>query len=418
MPSLSIKDRLFYGWVVVAAFIVIGIILYGTRFSFGVFFKSIESEFSLTRAATSGFFSAYMIFGCAVAILGGWALDKYGPRIVTLSMGVFTGLSLLLTSQINAPWQLFITYSLILSLGTGTVYIVVMATISRWFDKKRGLALGIGGSGTALGTVIMAPFATYLISTFDWRMAYAIIGLIACIVVIPLSRVLKKDPYEIGALPDGVKSGSFKTGEEPEKEGSSQPVGSSLLQAFRTRIFWFFVSIWLLYSFCYFLILTHIVPHATDMGISATEAAAILSLIGGSNLAGRLLMGRLSDNIGGKTTSVACALLAAGAMVWLIWSKELWMLYLFGIACGFSLGGLSPTMTSMIGHIFGMRSIGMILGALEIGWAIGGAIGPLTGGYIFDVSNSYFMAFLIGALAMLAAALLIALTKQETSKNV
>jgi len=420
LPSLlPIKDKLFYGWVVVVAFLIIWLAILGTRFSFGVFFKSIESEFDLTRAATSGVFSVYMVLGSAFAILGGWALDRYGPRIIILLMGLFIGFSLLLTSQTNSSWQLFLTYSLLLSIGTGAIFTVTMSTISRWFDKKRGLAVGIASSGAGLGIVVVAPFAAYLISNFGWRMSYIVMGLIASLIVIPLSRLLRKDPYEIGALPDGAKSHSTEMGiKKPKNEqGSIQSTDLSLPQVSRTRSFWVLGFIWLLYASCLHLVLTHIVPHATDMDISAMEAAAVLSLIGGTSIAGRVLMGRASDSIGRKTTAVICSLLQVGAMVWLIWAQELWMLYLFALVYGFAYGGLTPPVTALIGDTFGLRNIGVILGVLEIGWGVGAAIGPAIGGLIFDVSNSYSTAFLIGAAAMLIVTLLIPLVRQETSRN-
>ncbi len=420
MPSLlRPKDGLYYGWVIVAVSLVVATTLFGTRFSFGVFFKSIENEFNLTRVTTSGVTSLHWVLGSVFAILGGWALDKYGPKILVLLMGIFTGLSLLLTSQTNASWQLFITYSLLLSVGAGALYPVIMATASRWFDKKRGFALGIIGSGSGLGTFVMAPFATYLISNLGWRMSYIVIGFIAWLIVIPLSRLLRKDPYEIGVQPDGAKAGSGERGtEKPRREDSAQLVGFSLLEATRNRNFWFFWSIWLLYSFCYLLILTHIVPHATDIGIPAMQAAAVLSLIGGSNIAGRVLMGNVSDNIGRKATIIICSLLASGAMILLISSRELLMLYIFGIVFGFSLGGVDPALTALISDMFGLRNIGKIMGVLESGWAIGAAIGPVAGGLVFDVSKSYFAAFLVGVLAMLTVALLAIPIRVKTKKSV
>ncbi len=418
LSPLRIQDKLFYGWVVVAAFVAIGAIIFGSYQSFGVFFKSIESEFGLTRAVTAGVLSVQMVLGSVFAILGGWALDKYGPRIVILLMGLFTGLSLLLTSQATASWQLFITYSLLLAIGGGAIYTAVMATVLRWFDKKRGLALGIGGSGVGLGIVVIAPLAAYLISSFGWRMAYIVIGLIALLIVIPLSRLLRKNPHEIGALPDGAKSYSGEIGiEEPKTEDSTHLTGFSLLQAFRTSNFWLFGSIWFLLSFCYLLLLTHIVPHATDIGIPFMEASTILSVIGASIIAGRLLMGRVSDSIGRKTTAISCALLQVGAIIWLIWLQDLWMFYIFGIVWGFNRGGLDPPLTAMIGDTFGLRNIGVIIGTIQVAWGIGSAVGPAVGGLIFDVSNSYSIAFLAGAVAMLAVALLITLIKRETDRN-
>ena len=318
-PS-RLKDKLFYGWVVVVAFLITGTAIWGTRFSFGVFFKSIESEFDLTRATTSAVFSLSMVLGSVFAILGGWALDRYGPRIVLLLMGLSTGLSLLLTSQTNSLWQLFITYSLLLAMGTSAMYVVTMSTISRWFDKKRGLALGVAGSGSGLGTVVMAPFATLLISNFDWRVAFIVIGLIVWFVVIPISRLTRRDPSEIGTLPDGVKAESSNI--EPKKN-TAHSTGLSLPQALRTRSFWLLMFTFLLFASSLFLVLTHIVPHAMDIGFSAVEAATVLSLTGGATIAGRVLLGAVSDRIGRKLTITICMLAQAGAMIWLLWLQDL-----------------------------------------------------------------------------------------------
>jgi MFS family permease len=359
-----------------------------------------------------------MALSLIFALIGGWALDRYGPRIIALLMGLFTGLSLLLTSLTNAPWQLFITYSLLLAMGTGAIYIVTMATVSRWFDKKRGLALGIAGSASGWGMLLIAPFAAYLISSFDdWRIAYVVIGLIAWLIVMPLSRLLRKDPHEIGALPDGEKSGKTGTLPPNSQEGGTELTEFSLPEATKTRSFWLFGSIWLLYSYCYLLVATHIVPHTTDVGIPAMEAATVLSLIGGSNIAGRLLVGRVSDSMGRKATAITCALLVVAAMIWLLWAQELWMLYLFAIVWGFSFGGLDPPVTALIGDTFGLRSIGVIMGTLNIAWGIGSAVGPVVGGLVFDVSSDYSLAFVAGAVAMLIVSVLVALIKRETNRN-
>ncbi|MEE9399085.1 MAG: MFS transporter [Dehalococcoidales bacterium] len=409
-----IKDKLYYGWVVVIAFLVIGTTLYGIHFSFGIFFKSIESEFNLSRAATSAILSANMIFAGIFAFLAGSALDRYGPRIVILVMGLFTGLSLLLTSQTGAAWQLFITYSLLLAAGAGPLFVVPMSAVSKWFDKKRGLALGIASSGIGLGTLFMAPFATYLISRFDWRMAYLIIGLIAWLFVIPLSRVLKRDPYEIGALPDGEIAYS---GDRRSEKENIQPVGLSLKKAFRTRSFRLVMFIWFLYASNIFLVMTHLVPHATDMGFSELEAATVLSLTGVAAIAGRVLMGVLADRIGRKVTVIICTLLQAGVMVWLIWADELWMFYLFALVYGYAFGGTSPAMAALLGDTFGVRSLGAILGTLEISFGIGGAIGSAAGGLIFDVNNSYSLAFILGAIAMGIVTLLVSQIRREKNRN-
>jgi len=408
LSPFRLKDRLFYGWVVVATFFIAGTAIWGIRFSFGVFFKSIESEFDLTRAATSAVFSTLLVTGGACSILGGWAIDRYGPRIVLCLMGLFIGLGLLLTSQTSAAWQLFITYSLLLAIGSGATYVVIMSTVSRWFDKKRGLAVGLAGSGGGLGPLITAPFATYILIKFNWRIAFIIIGLIAWLVVIPISRLLKKSPYEIGALPDGVK-----VAPKDIKNNYPQSTGLSLREALGVRSFWIITFIYLFYSCNLSFIITHLVPHVTDVGFSAMEAATVLSLVGGAAIAGRVLMGIASDRIGKKFVAILCALLQSAAVLWLIWAKDFWMLQAFAIVFGFAYGGMSPSMASLISDTFGLGRIGTILGALEIGFGIGSAIGPALGGYIFDVNGSYTMAFLSWAVAMLITALITVLVRRE-----
>lgn len=394
--------------MVTGAGFLIAVVGLGTRYSFGVFFKSIESEFALTRGATSGVFSIYMLLCCVFAVLGGRALDRYGPKVVVFLMGSFTGLSLLLTSQANSAWQLLVSYGLLLSLGTGAIYTVVNSTASRWFDKKRGFVLGITTSGGGFGAIVMAPFATYLISNFGWRTAFIVMGLIAWLVISSMCLILKKDPGDMGLLPDGVKSEAAQPGPQ-KKESKAQLTGPSLLQASRTSNFWFLGLIWLLLSLDVHLVFVHVVPYAVDMGNSLMDAAIILALIGGTTIPGRLLVGRVSDTIGRKAPAIACAVLQVGALLWLMWAQELWMLYVFAIAFGFLWGGLGVLTTALIGDVFGMRSIGAIMGMMSAGWALGAASGPAIGGYIFDVSGTYFMAFAAGAVAILIAALLVAL---------
>jgi len=410
----GLKEKVYYGWVVVATFCIAGTAIWGIRFSFGVFFKSLESEFALSRAATSAIFSTQMVLGGIFTILGGWALDKYGPRVVCLFMGIFTGLSLLLTGQTNALWQIFFTYSLLLATGTSAIYVTVMSTVSRWFEKKRGLALGIASMGAGMGPLLVAPLATYLISAFDWRMAFTILGIIAWVVVIPLSRLLRRDPQEIGMLPEGAE---FSASTVLEQKPAVSADYLSPWQAFRTRSFWLVVGIFFLYAINIFIILTHLVPHVTDLGFSAVEAATVISVAGGATLVGRLLLGMASDRLGRKKSVMICSLLQAAALLWLLWSREMWMFYLFALAFGLAWGGMGPVMAAIIGDTFGLSRMGAILGVLDTGFNAGAALGPVIGGIIFDIKQSYSLSFLLGMALMLVTTALIAFIRQETGRT-
>jgi len=411
--QIKTRDKFYYGWVVVIAAVIAGAILFGSRHSYGVFFKSIESDFGLSRALTSGIFSAFMAFSAVFSILGGWALDKFGPKWTMAIMGFFTGLSLLLTSQTHSAWQLYLTYSLMLAMGTGVTYTVVMASVSRWFEKKRGLALGIASTGAGLGTMVIAPFATYLIVNFDWRTAYIVMGMIAMVLVTSFSMLLKGSPSEIGLLVDGRKPEATKTIAEATKD--TKPAGFSLMGAIKTRQYWLLSIIWLFKGTAIYLISTHIVPHATDVGISPVAAATILSVFFIFSSLGSLVLGAISDTISRKTISIICALVGTGAMFWLMWMQaNLWLFYAFAALFGINFGGISVMIGALAGDMFGMLSIGKILGWLSLSWFTGAAIGPLIGGTIYDMYQSYFFAFLIGAICMLLVILFLAmLTKPK-----
>jgi MFS family permease len=324
-------------------------------------------------------------------------------------MGSFTGLSLLLTSQTSSLWQLYITYGLLLSLGTGAVYPVVNSTTSRWFERKRGLALGITTSGGGGGAIVMAPFATYLITHFEWRTALIVMGFVSWLVVAMISMLMRKEPGDMGFLPDGA---NVERATQGIHDNGALPAGFSLRESFRVGNFWFLWFVWLFLSFSVHLIFVHVVPYAVDMGFSLMDAAGIVSMVGGLSIMGRVVVGRISDVAGRRPPAIACALLLVGAFLWLIGARELWMLYVFAIAFGFLWGGLSTMVTALIGDVFGMRSIGVIMGTMSTGWALGAAIGPAIGGYTYDVSGHYVTAFGTAAAVLLVATFLAALVKR------
>jgi MFS family permease len=258
----------------------------------------------------------------------------------------------------------------------------------------------------------MAPFAAYLIVTLGWRMSYIVMGVIAWLFIIPVAILLRKEPREMGLLPYGAESNGGEIRESNLLESSNQPIDFSLSHIIRTRNFWYLSFVWFLLSLCSYMVLTHLVPHGTDMGIPAMKAAAILSLIGAMIIPGGLLVGRISDSAGRKAIAITCALSLAGAIIWLIYSKDLWMFYLFALVFGIPYGGLNTVTNAMIGDIFGLHSIGIIMGTLSVGWYLGAAIGPFIGGFVYDVTNNYSVAFSICAAAMIMVTLFLALIKR------
>ncbi|MCJ7595752.1 MAG: MFS transporter [Desulfobacterales bacterium] len=386
------KGRVYYGWIVVLASLIMMASIFGSRYSYGVFFKSLEHDFGWSRALTSGVFSAHMLLCSIFAICGGWALDRYGPRFVLLIMSLFTTSSFLLSSRADSLWELFFSYSLLLAIGTAPTYAVIMGTMSRWFLKRRATAMAIVGSGIGLGILIMNPVAAYFVLGYGWRFAFFVVGIIAFITLVPAALLFKKAPDSKDAYASG--QGLFMDSERKSKD-------FSLLEAVRDKNFWLIFFIWFLYSFCLHLVLTHLVPHATDLAFPMIKAASLLTLLGGSSILGRLVVGRLSDSLDRKWASIFSALVMAAAMLLLSRASHFQWLQIFAVIYGFFYGGFDPPVTALIGEVFGLRHIGVIMGLLSTAWNGGAAAGPALAGYLFDTTGNYLLAFLIGTASLL-----------------
>jgi len=387
-PPIKTEPRFFYGYVVVAVAFFIMLVSIGFYQSFGVFFKPMLNDFGWTRALTSGAFSLSHIVRGLMGILMGGFTDKLGARIVLTVCGFLIGSGFLLMSQINNAWQLYLFYGVIIGVGMAGVYVPILSTIARWFTKRRSTMTGIVVVGLAAGTFIMPPIVDWLIYTYDWRTAFIVVGVLVLVVVVIAAQFLKREPTQMRQLSNG---------ESKEKVLKSGTDGFTLREAVYTNQFWFLTVMVFCMGFLRSTIIVHIVPHVTDMGFSPTSAANILAIIGGASILGVLIGGSLSDRIGGKQTYVISFILISVASLWLLQTKEMWMLYIFTIIFGLSSGLQGPLQSPLMAKLFGLRSHGMVFGATDTFYAIGAAVGPYMAGYIFDITGSYQRVFLISA---------------------
>ena len=393
----------FYGYVVVTAAVVIFGVAFGVHYAFGIFFKPILSEFGWSRALTSGAFSISWLFQGVSSIIMGRMNDRYGPRVVLILSGSLVAGGYLLTTRITAAWQLYMFYGVLVGFGTGGIYVPLISTIARWFVARRSAMTGIAVAGIGIGTFFIPLVANQLISIYDWRTAYSILGIAVLIVIVLASLFLKKDPAQTGQFPDGH---SEIGGDQRQKEDE----GYSLKEAFYTRQFWLVCGFFFCFGFYTYAILVHISPHATDLGLSTTTAARFVAAIGMASIIGKVLLGNLGDRIGNRNIYIICFILVAASLLLTNRTKETWVLYLFVIAFGLAYGGCSASQSPLVATLFGLKSHGLIMGTVNNGATIGATIAPLLTGYLFDVTGSYQAAFLLVALiAVIGLALTIAL---------
>jgi len=402
-------DNFFYSYVIVAACFSIQAIGIGMNSAYGVFFNPFICEFGWSRATISGAGSVALFLMGLFGIFVGRLNDRMGPRRVMTVTGFFFGLGLLLMSRLDAVWQLYLFYGLIVGIGLSSIDVIPLSTTVRWFVKKRGIMTGIVKVGTGAGQLTIPLAASILITSYGWRTSYLFIGAALLLLLVSIAQLLRRDPSQMGMLPD---YGKETPGDNPGLVG----VGLSLHEALLTRQFWMICAMNLAIVFCLMTIMVHIVPHTQDMGVTAVRAASVLATIGGVSMAGRFITGIAIDRIGSKRVMIVCFILLVVGLLWLQMANGLWMLYLFAVVYGITHGGFFTAISPIIAELFGINAHGVLFGIVAFSGTVGGAIGPIVAGHIFDVTAGYSLAFWLCTLVNILGLVLMVLLKPIKEK--
>jgi MFS family permease len=402
------KPRFFYGYVIVIASFIILVLGWGIYYSYGVFFSPLMDEFHWTRAVTSGAFSIAVFVSGFVGIFAGRLSDRLGPQIVITICAVSLSLGYVLMFLVQSTWQFYLLYGVLIASGVGGFWAPPVSTVARWFVDRRGLMTGIVSGGISFGTLVVPPVVSRIISLYGWRRSYLIIGVVTLVAVAVAAQFIKKSPEHVGLLPQG--KAEIKPGNLPRSKEFS------LKEALHTRQFWLVFLIYFCFGIALLTIIVHMVPHATGIGISDMNAAIILSVIGGLSLIGRIAMGGIADRLRVKASAIICLALLTGSLIWLQFSDGLWKLYFFAVLFGFGYGGLSCLQSLIAADLFGLTILGVMTAIFSFSYCVGGAVGPVLAGYIFDVSGSYQWAFLL-CLAAVVVALLISLSLKPPKRG-
>ena len=403
---MSNRPRIFYGWVIVFT-AGIGLLLgYAPVFvySFSVFIKSLAQDFHTSRTSISFAFTLANVMQSVGAPLIGRLVDRFGAHKVIVPSTVIFGLVIISFKYFSTSlWQLYAFFIVIGLIGTGTAPVPYGIVVSRWFDRRRGLALGLMMFGLSSGAILLPPIAQRLIILFGWRSAYAIVGFVVLAISVPVVGIFLKDsPEKMGLQPDGVLD--LNAGSQEPKNAQ----GVTWSFARRQPAFWFLASAFFLVGASVHACVIHLVPMLTDRGISVERAAFASSLLGVALLIGRVFTGYFLDRFFGPHVAMLLfSGVAVGISLFLTGAGgSLPLLAVFLVGLG--MGAEADIIAYLTSRYFGLRSFGEIYGYLFATFTLAGALGPVLMGVGFDHLGSYrapllfFLAATVVATALLS----------------
>lgn len=417
------RKGLFYGWWVVAATTFINAVGVGVYFyGWSPFFKPLIREFGWSRTQVSFISSLSRLEGGIEGPVAGWLIDKFGARKIVLISAVITGASFMALFCVNSFWQLCVIKSILatgynLGFTHGT-----LAAVAKWFIKKRSQALSYLTTGNGIGGAILVPLLAWMIAQHGWRWTSVIIGVFIWVTVLPVAVFGVRDSAEqMGLLPDGVAGGQAKESEQKDKPAEATvstgayglaEVNFTWREALRTQAFWVFSIAMFGRAAVLSAIVLHEIPHLTDVGIPEVQAAAVLGLMVLLSIPGRLGFGWLGDRMSKKLLMFITSLLQAGGVFILIRTTNISMAYLFVIVYGLGYGGAIPLSNALRADLFGRESFATIGGMITLITTASGVGGPLVAGYVYDVTQSYILAFTAFAVMISVSGALFLFIKQ------
>lgn len=379
-----------------------------------VFLKFIDADMDWGRDKLS---YAGAISGLAAGFITpavGYFIDRHGPRVVMIPGAIILSLSFIGLGYINSVTQL---YALHFFTGVGmaaTTILPCQTLVSRWFEKKRGRAMGVISLAIGMGTVAWMPASERLISAIGWRNAYQTLGIIMAVISIPMiALIIRRSPQSMGLAIDGeVDPNSIGGSGSSEAE---EP-GYQAREAFRMSSFWLICLATFLVIFSASGFGLHAISFFSDSGFSPRNATLVWSATFGVSVIGRFFFGYLSENYqkryfvstGNSLRAFTLAVLllfALGIIPKEVAAVQLIIIYGVGNACN---AAISPLVLS---ETFGIKAFGKIMGMIGIPYTIGMALGMAMGGRLYEMFDNYNVAFAVFALSFLMAGITMVLAK-------
>ena len=405
----------YYGWVIVSIAFITMAIAFGIWYSYSVFILAVVKEFNWNLANASSVFSIFILSHSIFAIGGGYLLDRFGSRWVIPTGSLLLTVSLVITSWSQNLWHFQLAYGVFAGAGISMLaYVAHSSFLPKWFEQKRGLALGVAMAGGGLGMLIIVPFIETVISTYGWRFGYKVLAAIVLFLVVPLNIIFgRKSPENVSQYPDGYVPSK---NQNPKKYSLVIEIidenwvskNWNLNNAFLTMRFWYLVGVFICISFSYQGVLLHSVSAMVEANISRTSASYYFGIIGIMGSAGKIIFGYFSDRLGReKTKLIADFITIIGILSLMHVSLEYVQLALiFSILFGIGYGSVSLG-PAIAADIFMGRNFGLIFSIMAIGLGIGGSSGTYICGLLRDIYGTYKISLVLCCLSLTVSCFLV-----------
>jgi MFS family permease len=408
-PKQPFGSRLpfFYGWVVVVvAFVTMGIGV-NSRTSFSLLFPPILDEFGWSRGTIAATFSIGFIVSTMITPFIGVMMDRVGPRFVLPLGGVLASIGLVTATYATEPWHFYLTLGVLVVGGSVFMsYIGHTLFLPNWFDRRRGLAMGLAFAGAGVGAMLLFPWMQHAIQTAGWRHACLVIAVILIVVLVPLNIIFQRHrPGDLGLEVDGGQIDDENVGQARQADLASRVVDQAWLdtewtvgKAMQTSRFWWLLVSFVLALYAWYAVQVHQTRYLIDVGISAEVAAFALGLVGMTGVVGQIGVGALSDRIGRELawTLAQLGFLLTYACLFILrdWPSE-WLMYVMVGMQGFIGYGMASVFGTIPAELFSGKNYGKIFGVIGAVSSSGAAIGPWLTGVMFDAAGDYETAFIV-----------------------
>jgi MFS family permease len=392
----------FYGWIIVVVTFVTMAIGVNARTAFSLFFPPIVTEFGWERGVTAGAFSFGFLVSGAMSPLIGRMMDRAGPRaVMELGVALMAG-GLLLAPLTTQPWHLYATIGVLVGAGSVCLgYSGQSLFLPNWFNRRRGLAMGLAFAGVGIGSITLLPWVQLMIEQTGWRTACTAMGILVLVVLAPINLLLRKRPEDIGLEPDGDAAPSASSAKPRSNVVNPDWAGIdwTLRRAFRTARFWWISLGYFCGLYIWYAVQVHQTKYLLDIGFSPSVAVWALGLVSLLGIPGQILLGHLSDRLGREWIWTAGCMgfaICFAALIALKYFPTLLLVYVMVLAQGALGYGLTSIMGAVVVEIFQGKHYGSIFGTVMLAALAGGAAGPWVTGILHDLSGGYTVAFAIG----------------------